>query len=177
MKFEELNLPYEITTKEVQINKNITIKVSQYLPIEKKGELITFIVDNAMNLKTGCFVPLRVETYFSIGIIKYYTDLTYEDDILNSNIENFYNTLEINGIFDKVMKAIPEEEVSFIRGLVTDSIEIFSNYNNSFAGVLNVMSQDSIELDNQLSDILQKIKDKDGLELLSTIKKDMGNSN
>lgn len=175
MTFKELNLPVEIKEKEVKITDEVSIGVSQYLPIEKKGELITFVANSAMDAKTGCFSPLRVEIYFALGVVKYYSTLDY-DDVLLTDAGELYDKLEINGIFDEIMQAIPEDELDFLHSLVIETIEDLARYNNSFAGTLGAMSQESMDLDSQLSGILEKVKSKEGLELLSTIK-DMGVSN
>lgn len=169
MTFEELDLPTEILCKEVKINETVSLGVDQYLPIEKKSELITFVTNSALDTNTGCFSPLRVEVYFALGVVKYYSTLDI-GEVLLSDIGKLYDALEMNGIIDKIMDAIPEDELNFVRSLVLDTIADIARYNNSFVGTLNAMSGEATGLSEQIDNIIQGMKSKEGLELISSIK-------
>lgn len=174
--FEALNLEMgDIETTTIKINDATELKVRSYLPIAEKGNLVTFVINGALDNMTGCFSPLRLEVYFAVAIVKWYAGVSFENQEL-MDIGNIYDILEANYVVSKVMGAIPEGELEFIESLVKDTAEDIARYNNSFAGMMSAMSGDASSLDEQLSEILEKIKNKEGMELLSVIK-DVGGTN
>lgn len=174
--FEALGLEMgDIETTTIKINDTTELKVRSYLPIAEKGNLVTFVINGALDNMTGCFSPLRLEVYFAVAIVKWYAGVSFENQEL-MDIGNIYDILEANYVVSKVMGAIPEGELEFIESLVKDTAEDIARYNNSFAGMMSAMSGDASSLDEQLSEILEKIKNKEGMELLSVIK-DVGGTN
>lgn len=174
--FEALGLEMgDIETTAIKINDTTELKVRSYLPIAEKGNLVTFVINGALDNMTGCFSPLRLEVYFAVAIVKWYAGVSFENQEL-MDIGNIYDILEANYVVSKVMGAIPEGELEFIESLVKDTAEDIARYNNSFAGMMSAMSGDASSLDEQLSEILEKIKNKEGMELLSVIK-DVGGTN
>ncbi len=148
-----------------------TIRVLQYLPTEGKANLIQYVVDKSIDNMTGCFSPLRVNIYFAIGLIRSYCGIHFDDDI---RVDEAYDMLESLGIVDKIIESIPVDERKYIENLINDTIKDIARYNNSFAGTMAVMASDSQELDDSIKDILENIKNKEGLEVLSEIKNVVG---
>ena len=146
------------------------IKVLHYLPIEGKGDLVNKVIDGALDTNTGCFSPLRLNVYFDIAVMEYYCGIELDD----CSIPEAYDILESTGIMSKVLAEIPEEERNFIQSLVDETAQDIARYNNSFAGMVSNVSSDASELDSNLQDILEKIKNKEGLEVLSEIKNVVG---
>lgn len=174
--FESLKLVSDTNSSTtVKLNDATSLNVRNYLPIADKGDLVTFVINGAIDNMTGCFSPLRLEVYFAIAVIKWYANIDFSDQQL-SEIGTIYDTLETSQTINKIMAAIPEAELSFVESLVKDTAEDIARYNNSFAGMLSAMSGDASSLDEQLTDILEKIKHKEGMELLSVIK-DVGGTN
>lgn len=174
--FEALKLEMgDIKTTTVKINETTELEVRNYLPIAEKGDLVTFVINGALDNMTGCFSPLRLEVYFGIAIVKWYAGVTFENQEV-MDIGSIYDTLEANNVILSVMGAIPEEELEFVESLVKDTAEDIARYNTSFAGMLSAMSGNADSLDAQLTELLEKIKNKEGMELLSVIK-DVGGTN
>lgn len=154
----------------VEVVPGVTIEVSQYLPIEEKAALVQEVVNASIDEQTGCFSPVRVNVYFAIGMLIHYCKMSFEDE----NIIEAYDLLEQNGVIDKVLAAIPDEERGFIETLVNDTIEDISRYNSSLAGMISAMSDNANNLDGTISDILEKIKNREGMEMLAEIKNMVG---
>lgn len=174
--YEALNLQMgDIKTTTVKINDTTELEVRSYLPIAQKGDLVTFVINGALDNMTGCFSPLRLEVYFAIAVVKWYAGVTFENQEL-MDIGNIYDTFEANNVILSVMGAIPEEELEFVESLVKDTAEDVARYNNSFAGIMAAMSDGATSLDGQLTEILEKIKNQEGMELLAAIK-DVGGTN
>lgn len=147
------------------------IRVLQYLPTEGKTNLIQYVVDKSIDSMTGCFSPLRVNVYFAIGLIRSYCGIHFDEDM---RVDEAYDMLESLGIVDKIIESIPIEEREYIETLINDTIKDIARYNNSFAGIMAVMSLDSQELDTSIKDILENVKNKEGLEVLAEIKNVVG---
>lgn len=172
VKFEDLGLQLNDKTKEIKCGEDIVVTVKQYLPIKEKVELMQFVNRFAIDDTTGCSSPLRVEVFFSIGICMWYTDIEIDKTPL-SNYE-VYDLLDSSGLLDQIMNAIPDEELTFIKDLVEETIVDIVKYNNSAAGIIQAMSFNAQGLDTQITDILEKIKNGEGLETLSIIKDVVG---
>lgn len=167
--FEDLNLAFTEKNSKIKIG-DVTITVRHYLPIKEKTELIQFVVNSALDDKTGCFSPLRLELYYAIATCKWYTDIEFTDDML-MNISNIYDLLDSNGVISAIMSAIPSEEREFMSDLVNDTVDDIARYNNSAVGIIQNMSSNAEGLNGQIQDIMNKIQNKEGTEeLLSYIK-------
>lgn len=173
--FDSLGLSMGDTgINKIKINNETTeLEVRTYLPIDKKADLIKFIVDGALDDNTGCFSPLRVEVYFAIAICKWYANIDFSFDNL-MNISKVYDILESNSIIDSIINAIPSDEMDFLSELVQDTINDIARYNSSAAGIIKTMTVDANSLDGQINSILEKIKNGEGLEALSVIKDAVG---
>lgn len=168
----ELREP-EVEVTQVEINETTTLEIRKYLPIAQKIELINFIVNGALDDNTGCFSPIRTEVYTSLGVCRWYAGIEFTiDDLID--IERVYDTLEINGVLDVIYGNIPEDELEFMQSLITETINDISRYNSSAAGIINNMSVDASMLDGQLGDLLEKVKNAEGLDTLSVIKDMVG---
>ena len=174
MNFKDLKLTPKVSFTDIKIGEDSVLKVANYLPIEDKGNLITFVVDMALDTTTGCFSPVRVETYFALAICRWYGDMIFDDDDIQINVALTYDTLETNGIIDAIMNAIPKDELEFIQDLVKDTISDIAKYNSSAAGIIQMMNQNASQLDTQITNILDSIKNGENLETLSVIKDMVG---
>lgn len=168
----KLNLKMEKEVKTIDL-ESAQVNVLQYLPQQEKASFIEFVLNYCIDDSTGCSSPIREETYFMLAIIKYYTDINLTDKQIQ-DAPKTYDLLETNGIFDMVIAHIPEEEFQFIRSMTTESIVEIVQYNTSFMGIAMNFSKQSSMLDSQVTDILEKIKNKEGLELLDGIKQIVG---
>lgn len=172
--FKDLGLEPKIKYTEVKIGEDKILSVVNYLPIADKTNLITFVADLAIDEMTGCFSPVRVETYFAIAICRWYSGIVFEQEDVHENIAKTYDTLETNGVIDAVRSAIPVDELSFIEDLVRDTLSDIARYNNSAAGIIQMMNKNASGLDTYITDIMEKIKNGENLETLSVIKDVVG---
>ena len=174
MTFKDLELEPKVGYTEVKVGDGKILKVADYLPIVDKGNFITFIVDLSLDDTTGCFSPVRVETYFAIALCRWYADLSFDEEDVHDNIAKTYDMLETNGVINAIRSAIPQEELCFMEDLVKDTIKDIARYNNSAAGIIQMMNQNAGGLNEQITDMLNKIKNGENLETLSVIKDVVG---
>lgn len=171
--FTKLGLKAKKVAASCQINDNISLEIRQYLPIDEKANLIQFIVNHALDQMTGCFSPVRAEVYFSIAVCKWYAGITFTDKQM-TEVSKTYDLLEENGVIDKIISVIPENEINFMNELVNDTIDDIARYNSSAAGIIQAMSANADGLDNQITEILDKVKNGENMETLSVIKDVVG---
>lgn len=149
----------------------IHLDVLQYLPQQKKAEFVTFVVENSIDVNTGTFSSLRVETFFGIALLKFYCKVGFSQRHLEKAPET-YDLLESNGVIGAVASMIPEFD--YIKEVVQETVNDISKYSTSFAGIMSQMSKNTTDLDKQLTEALEKVKNKEGLELLDEIKNVVG---
>lgn len=172
MKYSELNLRApEVEKVKVKLDSGIDLEVRTYLPIVEKANLITWAIDMAIDDKTGCISPVRFEVFFTLGVLRWYADLEFDEGI---DLSEVYDIFELTDVTNKIMGIIPVEEIDFLKDLAKDTAEDIVRYNNSFAGMLSVMSSDANNLDTELNNILEQIKNREGLEQLAVIKDVVG---
>ena len=135
---KEIRGDVSVMSTTYQIDDDNKLIVKTYLPMEEKAQFIQQVVDAAMDAKTGCFSPVRLNTYY--------------------------------GLLDGVLAAIPEDERNFLQEMVDDTVADISSYNMSFAGIMQSMTGEASNLGDSLDEILTKIKNREGLELLAEIK-------
>lgn len=162
---------YQHAVKTITLG-NCDIEVRQYLPVNEKINFLQFIVENTIDQETGTFSPIRVNVYYSLAILKFYCGLDFSED---DNIEEIYDILEYNGIFDSIFNNINDDEKNYIFELVEETIEDIDKYNSSAAGIIKSMAANSEQLSSSIDTIMGQIQNKEGLELLDQIKNVVGN--
>lgn len=172
MKLESLTLKPLSEDKEINYCGN-TIKVKQYLPVQGKIDLINFVVDGALDERTGCFSPIRTEVFFIVGMCRWYTDIEFDFTDANS-LMSAYDILCSTGLGSRILGSINENEFDLIRDMINETTKDIARYNSSAAGIIQMASQNTDALDGQLSEILGKVKDGENLDVLSVIKDMVG---
>lgn len=169
MNYSDLGLDIEYKEVEVTLVGGQTLGIMQYLPMKDKTEMLQFIVNNVIDPRTGCASPIRLEIYFSIAVCHWYGGIDFSSEDM-ANVGEVYDRLQFNNIIDAVTNAIPEDEYWFVRGLAEETVADVAKYNSSAAGIIQNMSDSAGGLDKQLNDIIEKVQNKEGLELLDIIK-------
>lgn len=169
LKMKIKNLPVEVAIPDTDIK----LEVLTYLPQAEKAKFISFVIQNSLDEKTGCFSPIRLETFFSIALAKWYGQISFTNKQI-ADAAKTYDILQSNDVFNLIADTIPEDEYRFIESATNDTAKDIARFNNSAAGILAAMNTDAASLDGELSDILEKIKNKEGIEELSVIREMMG---
>lgn len=172
MKYSELNLREpEVENRTIKLNSGVDLEVRIYLPIDDKANLITWAINLALDDKTGCISPVRFEVCFALGVVKWYAGVEFDDDVSLSDI---YDMFEQNDVINQIMGAIPVSEIDFVRDLARDTAEDIVRYNNSFAGIIQNTNIDTLALSDEVTNIVNALKDNKDLEQLAVIKDVVG---
>lgn len=116
MNYSDLKLKKNNEIKEIEWDGNI-IKVSQYLPIINKLDIITLAVQEGFS--QDVYISNAVQAISQVFTVMYYTDLEFTQEEKN-NPFILYDEMKSNGLLDEIFKAIPSEELEDIyEGLFT----------------------------------------------------------
>ncbi len=170
--FNKLNLTKNTEIKNIDINENI-IEVKQYLPVEEKLELISYIVNMAHDEDYNFSNPVKVEVFAGIGIIKYYTNITFTEKQLE-NPAKIYDLLNSNNVINNVIATIPSNEYDEIRAGIEDTIKSIYQYQNSALGILDTIGQDYSDLNLEADTINEKLSNPDNMKLLRDVLAKLG---
>lgn len=170
--FNKLNLTKNTETKIININDN-DIEIKQYLPVEEKLELISYIVNMAHDEDYNFANPVKVEVFAGIGIIKYYTNITFTEKQLE-NPAKIYDLLNSNNVINNVIAAIPSNEYDEIRAGIEETIKSIYQYQNSVLGILDTIGQDYSDLNLEAESINEKLSNPDNMKLLRDVLAKLG---
>ena len=150
----------------VKINlEDQEILVEQYLPLEDKVNLIASVIEQSGNGEEGFFNIVKLEAYFIIEMIKAYTNISFTEKQLEDTTK-LYDAIKLNGIWTAVMDAIPAEEREYVWDNILALAKEITTYNNSALGVLKAISNNRDNLNFDVSEIMNQIKDPEALSLL-----------
>ena len=148
------------------------IEITQYLPIEKKLDLISDIINNSLDAN-NYYNPCRIEIFMTTKLIEAYTNLTITDK-QKEDIYKFYDQLVASGFADIVLNNIPIKDYNFIYRSVSKTIKNIYKYKNSALGVLESVSTDYSNLNLDATEIQSKLADPNNIELLKGIMSKLG---
>ena len=155
--------------------KDKTISVRSWLSTAEKIEFIQFVISHAMNPDHGTFSPAVIDCFETIAYIKYFTDIEFSDEDL-SNPGQLADEIIHSGLLQEVKGTVEfqdSHEWNEISLLLLDTISAVERFNASFAGTMTAMSGNATELGDQLDSIMEKLKNKEGLEEITAIKEFM----
>ena len=145
-----------------------TIEVEQYLPLEKKVDLITAVIEQSGNGEEGFFNIVKLEAYYIIEMIKAYTNISFTEKQLEDTTK-LYDAIRLNDVWAGVADAIPEVEQDYIWENILALAREITTYNNSVLGVLKAVSNDRDALNFDVSEIMSQLTDPEAISLLKSM--------
>lgn len=164
--FSKLSLSKNTSVKEVEW-KDQKIEVKQYLPVGDKLDLISRIVNYSADDHVF-YNPCKVEIFELIEIILAYTNLNLTDK-QQEDILKLYDLFISSGFADVIKDAIPEEEINYLDDGIWATIKEIYRYRDSFMGVMEQTQADYKNLDQEVTDIENKISNPENLTLLKDV--------
>ena len=174
MNYKDFNIAVKPDVFSVDF-KDKTFSVRSWLSTAEKIEFIQFVIGHAMNPDHGTFSPAVVECFETIAYIKYFTDIEFNDEDLN-NPGQLADEIIHSGLLQMVKGTVEfqdSHEWTNISLLLCDTISAVAHFNASFAGTMTAMSGNATDLGDQLDSIMEKLKNKEGLEEIAAIKEFM----
>lgn len=132
-----LKLKVDSEVKIVDINGN-NVEVLQYLPVDDKYSLINITLQKA---KEGAiYNPLKKDMFFHLHLIYMYTNISFTDK-QREDESKLYDTLVSNGVLDKIIEAIPENEFNLLYSYLNDQEQEILKFRNTVGGALTEIIQ------------------------------------
>lgn len=136
--YNKLNLKVNDNTNKIKIGEN-EIEVFQYLPIRDKSDLIYAALRKSQN-EYGVDHML-VDVYFHLYIVYMYTNIVFTQKQKEDEMK-LYDALSSNGILEKIIEAMNEQEYNFLYDALENIIVQIDEYKKSAAAVINKMVND-----------------------------------
>ena len=148
------------------------IEIKPYLSIEKKLDLITEVLNLAAD-ENRFYNPGKVDMYFHLKVIEYYTNLSITDK-QKENAGKLYDDFISSGFYHAVFTAIPESDIGYLYTLLKETIEQFYKYQNSVYGILDALNTDYKNLDLDVQKIVGDLNQGNGVEFLNEVMTKLG---
>ena len=169
--FTKLGLKVNDEIKTVEFNEQ-TVEVKQYLSVNEKLEVIAEVLNNSAD-DNNFANPVKVDVYTAIAVLETYTNISFTEK-QKENVTKLYDIVVSTGFYNRVIEAIPHEEINFLTVAINDTIDAFYRYRNSVVGILENISTDYSNLNLDASVIQQKLADPENMELLRSILSKLG---
>ena len=156
--FSKLGLKNNNQVINIDYNEQ-TIEVKQYISVNDKLKLISDIINNTVDEHSFCN-PVKVKVYLLIGIIENYTNISFTEK-QKEDIVKLYDLIQSNGLFDKILEAIPNEEFNDLLNSTWDSVDAIYTYRNSVMGILDNVSADYDNVNVDVNKTIEQIKNLD----------------
>ena len=151
---------------------NQEIEVIKYLPIEEQIKFTTEILNETAEDENYAN-PLKVDFFFTLGIIEYYTNISFTDKQKEDKFK-LYDLIVGSGLYTEVLKAIPQEELERVTSGVYRAIEAIYNYRNSMVGILETIKTDYSNLSLDTTKIQQELGNPETVGLVKEILTNLG---
>ena len=170
--FSKLNKIKSISAKSFFID-GIEVIVEQYLPLSAKLQLIQDVIELSGNGEEGFFNVVKLQTFYTIEMIKAYTNITFTEK-QQEDPAKLYDNIVINGLWTKIAENIPNDEQEYMWGNVLNLAREVTNYNHSALGILKTITNDYNENQLNLEELNSKINNPEILKLLQVLKDNVG---
>ncbi len=123
----------------------LRIEVKQYLPLSKKLEVLTNII-NASTDDNGFYNSAKIDFNQTLEIIFAYTNIKFTDK-QKEDLMKLYDSFYSSGLAEKIFELIPQSELHWFDKHVRISIDKIYEYRNSIYGILDALKTDYNDLD------------------------------
>ena len=152
--------------KEIEFNGQ-KIEVKEYLPINDKLELMSTVIN--LSMAGNVFAnPVQIEVYTVLQIFEYYTNINFTDK-QKEDICKLYDLLIGSGLKDIIFENIDSKEIEYITNGIKDSIKALYKYQNSLMGILEALTTNYQNVNFDLEQIMDKVKDPESLALIKQL--------
>ena len=148
------------------------IEVIQYLPLEKKLEVISNIINESVDLK-GYYSPYRLDLFMTIAVVQNYTNISFTDK-QKEDLGKLYDLLISSGFYNEIKTRIRSSEIDYIEEKITKTIHSIYEYKNSAAGILDIISTDYKDTTFDMEQLTNDIQNPETLGLLKDVLTKLG---
>ena len=152
--------------------KGQKIEIIQYLPLEKKLEIISNVINESVDLK-GYYAPYRLDLFMTIAIIQNYTNITFTEK-QQEDLGKLYDLLVSSGIYNEIKNRIPASEIDYLQVNIEKTIHSIYEYKNSVLGIMDAIAKDYKDVSFDASQIQEALESGKGLETVREVLDNLG---
>ena len=152
--------------------KDQKIEVIQYLPLEKKLEVISNVINESVDLK-GYYAPYRLDLFMTIAIVQNYTNIFFTVK-QKEDLGKLYDLLVSSGFYNEIKARIPSSEIDYIEENITKTIHSIYEYKNSVLGIMDAINQDYKNVTFDAEKIQEALEGGKGLETVREVLDNLG---
>ncbi len=169
--FSKLTPNKVVESKTIQIGEDM-VTILQYLPIDEKAKLIEQVLASVFD-DSGFASPVRLDIYFIVYLLKYYTNINITDKMIE-NANKTYDAIVINQL-DKIIKNnIPQEEFDGLMTMVYQCVNHIENYNTSLVGMLKTITSDYNNTKLNVEELMNTLDQQDKIGFVKDVLDKMG---
>lgn len=146
---------------------NEQIEIKQFLPLEKKLEVLTNIINNSID-ERGFYNTARIDFNIKMEVLYAYTNIKFTDK-QKENPMKLYDNFIASGLMKQIWDLIPEDDRDWFEKHVNASIISIMKYRNSIYGILDALRTDYSDLDLNVETLRQKLADDENVGTLKKI--------
>lgn len=153
--------------KVIEWNEEAHIEVKQYLPLSKKLEVLTTIIQNSGD-GNGFYNSARIDFNITLELIFAYTNIKFTDK-QKEDLEKLYDAFYSTGLAEDILDGIPDEEKAWFNRHVYKSIDKIYEYRNSVYGILDALKTDYSDLGLDVDKLREQLSKDDNIEFLKEV--------
>lgn len=146
---------------------NEQIEVKQFLPLEKKLEVLTNIINNSID-ERGFYNTARIDFNIKMEVLYAYTNIKFTEK-QKENPMKLYDNFVASGLMKQIWDLIPEDDCDWFEKHANASIISIMKYRNSVYGILDALRTDYSDLDLNVETLRQKLADDENVGTLKKI--------
>lgn len=158
-------------TDEVKIldwNDESKIEVKQYLPLGKKTEVLTDIINTSTDEGTGFYNSAKIDFNIMLQLIFAYTNIKFTDKQKEDPMK-LYDAFYSSGLGFKILDLIPETEKEWFNRHTYISIDKIYEYRNSIYGILDALKTDYSDLDLDVNTLREALSNEENVSFLKEV--------
>lgn len=146
---------------------NEQIEIKQFLPLEKKLEVLTDIINNSID-ERGFYNTARIDFNIKMEVLYAYTNIKFTDK-QKENSMKLYDNFIASGLMKQIWDLIPEEDRDWFEKHTNASIISIMKYRNSIYGILDALRTDYNDLDLNIETLQKQLADSKDIKDLKAI--------
>ena len=144
--YTKLGLKPDLDVVEViQISAEHFIEIKQFLPFEKKLEVLSTIINKSVDDR-GFYNTARIDFNIKMELIYAYTNIKFTEKQLENPMK-IYDNLIASGLLADIWEKIPGLDRDWFEYHANASIQSIMKYRNSVYGILDALRNDYSDLD------------------------------
>lgn len=134
-RYEDFKVHYKPEYKTVSW-KDKTIKITTYLPIEQKIDLIVAAIHKAQ--ESQIIDPIKLKMFYELNLVYMYTDVVFSKKDREDEYA-LYDALTNSGFLSTVIKTIPASEITLLSKMLNEEKEAVIAFRTSSVGIVNTI--------------------------------------